>query len=105
MYVEFSSAFNTIDHDKLLVIMYDLSLPVDCIEPAKNLYQDAETTFLLPYGETGPVEIERGTLQGDSLSPLLFLIVRVQPIRWVHSGGREYPARGEPEHQLLGVCR
>ena len=27
MYVDFSSAFNTIDHDKLLIIMYDLGFP------------------------------------------------------------------------------
>ena len=59
MYVDFSSAFNTIDHDKLLIITYDLGFPVDCLEQlhevAKNLYQDAETIFLLPCGENGPV--------------------------------------------------
>ena len=90
MYVDFSSAFNTIDHDKLLIIMYDLGFPVDCIEAVKNLYQDAETTFLLPCGETGPVKIERGTIQGDSLSPLLFLIFIEPLVRWLHSGGGEY---------------
>ena len=90
MYVDFSSNFNTIDHDKLLIIMYDLVFPVTCIEAVKNLYQYAETSFLLPCGEAGPVENECGTIQGDSLSPLLFLIFVEPHVRWLHSGGRGY---------------
>ena len=89
-YLEFSSAFNTIDHDKLPIIMHDLGFPVDCIEAVKNLDQDAETTFLLPCGETGPVKIERGTIQGDSLSALLFLIFIEPLVRWLQSGRRGY---------------
>ena len=68
--------------------MYGLGFPVDCIEAVKNVYQDAETTFLLPCGETGPVKIELGTIQGDSLSPLLVLIFIEPLVRWLHSGGR-----------------
>ena len=32
LYINLSSAFNTIDHDKLLCIMHDLGLPPDAIE-------------------------------------------------------------------------
>ena len=71
MYVDFSSAFNTIDHDKLLIIMYDLGFPVDCIEAVKNLYQDAETTFLLPCGETGPVKRAWHYPRGQPLTSVL----------------------------------
>ena len=91
MYVDFSSAFNTIDHDKLLIIMHDLGFPIDCIEAVKDLYTDAETEFILPNGNTAPIKIERGTIQGDSLSPLLFLIFLEPLLRWLHSGGRGYP--------------
>ena len=80
MYVDFSSAFNTIDHDKLLIIMHDLGFPIDCIE-----------AVILPNGNTAPIKIERGTIQGDSLSPLLFLIFLEPLLRWLHSGGRGYP--------------
>lgn len=31
LYIEFSSMFNTIDHDKLLQIMCDLGYPTDAI--------------------------------------------------------------------------
>lgn len=50
MYVAFSSAFNATDHDELLIVMYDLGFPMDCIEAVKNLYQSAETTLPLSGG-------------------------------------------------------
>ena len=90
MYVDFSSAFNTIDHDKLLLIMRGLGFPEDCVEAVKDLYTDAETEFILPAGNTNSIKIERGTIQGDSLSPLLFLIFVEPLLRWLHSGGRGY---------------
>jgi len=43
LYVDFSSAFNTIDHDKLLCIMHDLPFPEDAIEVIAELYTDAIT--------------------------------------------------------------
>eukprot|EP00983_Pelagomonas_calceolata_P019915 629032-Pelagomonas_calceolata.AAC.1 len=46
--VDFSSAFNTKDHDKLLWIMYDLGFPTDAIDAVKNLYQEAHTRVRLP---------------------------------------------------------
>jgi len=30
--VDFTSAFNTTDHDKLLIIMFDLGFPIDTID-------------------------------------------------------------------------
>ena len=38
LYVDFSSAFNLVDHDKLLCIMYDLGLPEDIIDVVRDLY-------------------------------------------------------------------
>ena len=36
--VDFTSAFNTTDHDRMLWIMYDLGFPTDAIEAVKHLY-------------------------------------------------------------------
>ena len=74
LFIDFSSAFNTIDHDKLLIIMYDLGFPGDCIEVTKDPYANARTELKLPYGNTPAIKMDRGTIQGDSLSTLLFLI-------------------------------
>jgi ribonuclease HI len=90
MLIDFSSAFNTINHDKLLMVMYDLGFPTDAIEVVRDLYTNATTTFCTPYGATAQVPVDRGTLQGDSLSPFLFLIYMEPLLRWIHYGGRGY---------------
>ncbi len=90
LYVDFSSAFNTIDHDKLLCIMHDLGFPEDAIEVIAELYTYAMTKIRLYCAETGPIKIERGTIQGDTLSLLLFLIFIELLLRWLQSGGRGY---------------
>ena len=74
LYVDFSSAFNTIDHDKLLCIMHDLGFPEDAIEVIAEIDTDAIIKIKLYLAETGPIKIERGTIPEDTLSPLLFLI-------------------------------
>ena len=59
LYVEFSSAFNTIDHDKLLCIMHDLGFREDANEVIAELYTNAITNIKLYFAETGPIKIER----------------------------------------------
>ena len=90
LYVDFSSAFNTIDHDKLLCIMHDLGFTVDAIQAIRDLYTDATTRVKLPYDETDAINIDRGSIQGDTLSPFLFLVFIEPLLRWLHSGGRGY---------------
>jgi hypothetical protein len=88
--IDFTSAFNMVDHDKLLQIMYDLGFPVDAIENIKNIYTDAHITISTPFGPTNPIPFDRGTIQGDTLSPLLFLIFIEPLLRWLQVGDRGY---------------
>jgi len=85
LYIDFSSAFNTIDHDKLLCIMKDLGFTEDAIHVIHDLYTDAKTKVKLPYAETTAIHINRGTIQGDTLSPFLFLISIEPLLRWLQS--------------------
>ena len=92
--IDFTSAFNTTDHDKLLVIMIDLVFPTDAIDVVKNLYYQAHTRIRLPLGCTWAardIPVERGgTIQGDTLSPFLFLIYMEPLLCWLHAGNRGY---------------
>ena len=90
LYVDFSNAFNMVDHDKLLCIMYDLGFPTDAIDVIKGIYEDSRTSVQLPAGRTEPLVITRGTIQGDPLSPLLFILYIEPLLRWLHVGGRGY---------------
>ena len=61
--VNFISAFNTTDHDRMLWIMHNLVFPTDAIDAVKNLYENATTEFKLPSGVcTGQIPVERGTI-------------------------------------------
>ncbi|KAJ9526644.1 hypothetical protein QJQ45_017595, partial [Haematococcus lacustris] len=88
--VDFTSAFNTTCQDKLLWIMHDLGFPTDATDAVKDLYTGATTRFKTPYGHTDPVPVDRGTIQGDSLSPFLFLIYIEPLLRWLQVGARGY---------------
>ena len=90
LYVDFSSAFNMVDHDKLLCVMYDLGFPTDIIDTIKDIYTNA-VTHVAHNTDTGPaIPITRGTIQGDVLSPFLFLIFMEPLLRWLQVGGRGY---------------
>ena len=39
---------------------------------------------------TESISVKRGTVQGDTLSPLLFLIYVEPLLRWLHVGGKGY---------------
>jgi hypothetical protein len=74
-FFDFKSATNMVDHDKLMCIMYHLGFPTDAIDIVKSIY-DGATTHLTHNQELGPcINLGRGTIQGDTLSPLLFLIL------------------------------
>ena len=90
MFVDFSSAFDTVDHDKLLQLMWDMGFPHHAVQAVQQLYTGASTSIRTSFGQSDPIDIERGTLQGDSLSPFLFLLFIEPLLRWLHVGGRGY---------------
>eukprot|EP00983_Pelagomonas_calceolata_P066684 1149159-Pelagomonas_calceolata.AAC.2 len=60
--VDFTSDFDTTDHDWMLYITYDLGFPTDAIDTVKILDEDATTQVKLPSGRsTKQIPIEKGT--------------------------------------------
>ena len=75
IYVDFKYAFVSIDHARLLAIMKDFGYPTDVVNLILNIYSQSSTIFLGEhFGKTLPITIQRGTIQGDTLSPYLFII-------------------------------
>ena len=48
------------------------------------------------HGNTAPLSIYRGTLQGDTLSPFLFTIFMEPLLRWLAVGSRGYKSTYQP---------
>ncbi len=89
-YIDFSSAFNTISHAHLRTILEWMHYPQDAIRAVMSVYDQAQTTVSTRAGRTPPIHVQRGTIQGDTLSPLIFLIVLDPLLRWLQAGGRGY---------------
>jgi hypothetical protein len=91
MYIDFKNAFNLIDHARLLAIMKDLGYPQDAIALIGDIYSQSTTTYIGEYfGKTEPILIQRKTIQGDTLSPYLFIIFLEPLLRWLQRGNNEY---------------
>jgi hypothetical protein len=91
MYIDFKNAFGSIDHTRLLAIMTDLGYPQDAINLIGNIYSNSSTRFYgTHFGKTKRVHIQTGTIQGDTLSPYLFIIFLKPLLRWLEQGNLGY---------------
>ena len=94
LYIDFSSAFNTVNHEQLILVMHKLSFPSVAISTVQDIYINACTKISTPAGDTDDIPIGRGTIQGDTLSPYLFLVFIEPLLRWLQHGGRGYALGG-----------
>ncbi len=93
LYVDLTNAFNTIDHQKLFKIMKDLGFPPDALAVIRGIYSDITTRIIVNPATgcmTTDVSVGRGTIQGDRLSPLIFIIYLEPLLRWLAVGGHGY---------------
>ena len=67
--------------------MKDLGYRKDAIILVGNIYSQSNTIFTSEYfGQTQKIPIQRGTIQGDTLSPYLFIIFLKSLLRWLQRG-------------------
>ena len=103
MYMDFENAFGSPDHERLLWVMDYLGLPQEAIEVVGNLYpgprEDGEPMNIkvrTPYGDTGDISVRRGTIHGDTLSPMLFIFCIEPLLRWLSADSKGYIGTGFP---------
>jgi hypothetical protein len=88
--VDLKEAFDTIDHQRMLKVIKDLGYPKNAVNVLQGLYTRAYTRVVTPYGKTDPIHIKRGTLQGDGLSPFIFILYLEPLLRWLNVGANGY---------------
>jgi ribonuclease HI len=84
LYVDFSSAFNTIGHQQLLYTLRYFKYPEHIVRVIDALYKQSTTQINTQFGPTQWIQLMRGTIQGDSLSPLIFLLAIDPLLKWLH---------------------
>ena len=91
LYIDFKNAFGSIDHTRLLAIMKDLEYLEDAVKLVGNIYSQSNTIFIGEhFGQTQKIPIQRGTIQGDILSPYLFNIILEPLLHWLQRGKNGY---------------
>ena len=91
LYVDFVDAFGSVDHTRLRHVMRAVGIPEGLIEVVRDLYEGASIVVRTPAGDTHPIPIMgRGTIQGDALSPLLFILYIEPLLRWLAEGEQVY---------------
>lgn len=74
MFIDFKRAFGSIPHHKLWPNLLSLGLSSKIIRIIKSLYDTAFVQVRVGGLLTDPHPVTSGVLQGESLSPLLFIL-------------------------------
>jgi hypothetical protein len=90
MYADFKGAFNAADHRIMFKHMRQLGMPPTFRDTCEHLYGLSSTDYTTPYGSTPSIDINRGTLQEDILSPFMFTLFLEPFLRWLMVGSMGY---------------
>jgi len=73
-FIDLSQAFDSIEHTMLWEKMKQKSISSKFIQICQKIYENASAEVKTPTGFTKHIKIEKGVLQGETLSPILFII-------------------------------
>ena len=71
-FIDYTKAFDCVDHNKLWKILQEMGIPDHLICPLRNLYAGQEATVRTGHGTTDWFQTGKGVPQGCVLSPCLF---------------------------------
>ena len=71
-FIDYTTAFDSVDHNKLLKILQEMGIPKHLICFLRNLHKGQEATVRTGHGTTDWFQIGKGVCQGCILSPCLF---------------------------------
>ena len=87
---DLKNAFGSLPHYVLFSALEWARLPTNVITYIRALYTGASMQVKCAEGLTGDISITRGVLQGDTLSPVLFLIAMEVVLRYLRSSLPKY---------------
>lgn len=73
-FVDFRRAFDSMNHHKLRDKLFSLGVSAKIVRILEGLYENERVSVKTPEGLTDEVQVTEGVLQGEILSPLLFIL-------------------------------
>ncbi|KAK3236172.1 hypothetical protein CYMTET_53672 [Cymbomonas tetramitiformis] len=109
-YIDFENAYGSVDHEKLIATLRHLGVPTQLTEAIKDILGEEEGNSIQMRAKVGEqvseeVPIRRGILQGDSMSPLLFILYLEPLLRWLEVGNHGYRHKYVTDEELRGELR
>ena len=96
--LDWRQAFNSLEHSRLYAVMGRMGFPPDAVRAVRSIYEGATTVVQTPHGPTRAININRGVIQGDTLSPFLFIAMLEPLLQWLEQGERGYPLQSVALH-------
>jgi hypothetical protein len=84
------AAFPSISHERLPLMLLYAGLPQDAIDAICDIYTNVRTQVCVPAGTTAPISVNRGVIQGDVISPLIFNLFLEPMLKWLQQGEDGY---------------
>jgi len=88
-FVDFRKAFDSISRTTMFKILSAYGIPQELVTAIALIYDDMRAKVLTPDGETEWFNMYTGVMQGDTLSPYLFIIVLDYVLRQTTKGKEE----------------
>ena len=72
LFVDLSQAFDTINHNRLWIKLTNAGLSTKMVKTLRSIYSLAKAKVRTKYGISNSFPIEKGVLQGETISPILW---------------------------------
>ena len=74
-FIDFKKAFDSVHRGKMIKILRSYGIPDKIVNAIESSYDNTRAKVYSPDGVTEEFDIVKGVLQGDTLSPYLFVII------------------------------